>query len=277
MLCAEALAQLARPIDDFAARYFRWCQQEIAREVAGNFPTVRRLPWSGALLFLDFAAEFSVAEARNFMSEGIKRFNARGAELAGAAVTDEESAARQKFLAYLHPEVLIEGRAMSSLRVSPRALEIREAERQGKTTTVFKKKILKEELQRALEPVLGEPERRRGGLQYCLPIGPWYLFTSLDTAGRKQLNFGAWISARHKIDFCPTRLQPAVSPLSWLGIHPETGFDLIQEHELQQVAAIVSELCMRVVEQVPVWLEGLSHNIPEDVDDLSHSPLQNIR
>ena len=72
----------------------------------------------------------------------------------------------------------------------------------------------------------------------------------------------------------------AVSPLSWLGIHPETGFDLIQEHELQQVAAIASELCTRVVEQVrqvPVLLEGLSHNIPEDVDDLSHSPLQNIR
>jgi hypothetical protein len=277
MLCAEALAQLARPIDDFAARYFRWCQQEIAREAAGNFPTVRRMPWSGALLFLDFAAEFSVTEARNFMSEGSKRFNARGAELAGAPISEEESAARQKFLAYLHPEVTIEGRAMSSLRVSPRALAIREAERQGQTTTVFKKKILKEELQRALKPILGEPEDSRGGLQYCLPIGQWYLFTSLDMAGRKQLNFGQWISARRKIDFCPTRLQPAISPLSWMGIHPETGFDLIQEQELRTVAATVSELSARVVQQIPVWLEGLSHNVPEDVDDSSHSPLQRTR
>jgi len=277
MLCAEALAQLARPIDDFAARYFRWCQQEIAREAAGNFPTVRQMPWSGALLFLDFAAEFSVTEARNFMSEGSKRFNVRGAELAGAAISEEESAARQKFLAYLHPEVTIEGRAMSSLRVSPRALAVREAERQGQTTTVFKKKILKEELQRVLKPILGEPEDSRGGLQYCLPIGPWYLFTSLDMAGRKQLNFGQWISARRKIDFCPTRLQPAISPLSWMGIHPETGFDLIQEQELRTVAATVSELSARVVQQIPVWLEGLSHNVPEDVDDSSHSPLHRTR
>jgi hypothetical protein len=277
MLCAEALAQLARPIDDFAARYFRWCQQEIAREAAANFPTVRRMPWSGALLFLDFAAEFPVTEARNFMSEGSKRFNARGAELAGAAISEEESAARQKFLAYLHPEVTIEGRAMSSLRVSPRALAIREAERQGQTTTVFKKKILKEELQRALQPILGEPEDRRGGLQYCLPIGRWYLFTSLDMAGRKQLNFGQWISARRKIDFCPTRLQPAISPLSWMGIHPETGFDLIEELELRTVAATVSELSARVVQQIPLWLEGLSHNVPEDVDDSSHSPLHRRR
>jgi hypothetical protein len=264
MLCAEALAQLARPIDDFAARYFRWCQQEIAREVAANFPTVRRMPWSGALLFLDFAAECSASEIRDFMSEGIKRFNARGAELAGAAISKGESAAREKFLAYLHPETIIEGRTMSSLRVSPRALAIREAERQRQTTTVFKKKILKEELQRALQPILGEPEDSRGGLQYCLPI---------DMAGRKQLNFGQWISARRKIDFCPTRLQPAISPLSWLGVHPDTGFDLIQEHEVKEVAATVAALCSQVLQQIPMLLSGLSHQISEDVDDSSHSPL----
>jgi hypothetical protein len=273
MLCAEALAQLARPIDDFAARYFRWCQQEITREVAANFPTVRRMPWSGALLFLDFAAECSASEIRDFLSEGIKRFNARGAELAGAAVSEEESAAREKFLAYLHPETIIEGRTMSSLRVSPRALAIREAERQRQTTTVFKKKILKEELQRALQPILGEPEDSRGGLQYCLPIGRWYLFTSLDMAGRKQLNFGQWISARRKVDFCPTRLHPAISPLSWLGVHPDTGFDLIQEHEGKEVAATVAALCSQVLQQIPVLLSGLSHQISEDVDDSSHSPL----
>jgi hypothetical protein len=68
-------------------------------------------------------------------------------------------------------------------------------------------------------------------------------------------------------------LQPAISPLSWLGVHPDTGFDLIQEHEVQEVAATVAALCSQALQQIPMLLSGLSHQISEDVDDSSHSPL----
>jgi hypothetical protein len=277
MLCADAVAQLSTTLDEFATRFHHWCRQEIVREIDRDFPVVRSLPCSAAFLFLDFAAESSYQEIRDLMTGGIKRFNPRGATLAEDPVTEDESSVRRKFLAYSHPEVVLAGQAMTSLRVSPRALAIRETERLGQSTTKFAKKILKKELQEALRPALGEPDRSRGGLQYCKSVGSWYLFTSLDLSGQMQLNLGQWIAARRRIDFCPTRLLPAITPLSWLGVHPDTGFDLIREHEVQGVATTVSALCSHVSQHVPALLSGLSHQIPEDVDDSAYSPLAQMR
>jgi hypothetical protein len=261
-------------VDEFALRYYRWSLSDSERELEEDFPLVRRIKSSIALLFLDFAESSKRQNTRKLMTGNIKRFNPRGAELAGDSVNDEEGAVRQEFLDYLTPEVVLQGQRLTSKRVSPRASLIREQEFAGRSR--IERKTLKQALVRSLEPLLAKPERApAAGLHYWLPVDGWHLATSLDLSGRKQLYYGHWISARRRIDSCSTNLQPAISLLSWCGIHPNTSFDLIQEHEIDEVATSIREMCEHFLQHTTELLSGLSHSIPEILEDATAAEFEN--
>jgi hypothetical protein len=137
MKCSDALAALQSAQDEFALRYYRWSLRQSERELTENFPLVRQAADSVGFRFLDFAEGLPKSEVRSFMVFGIKRFNPCGAELAGEPVSKEEENAHQKYLAYLTPEVALFGKQLSSMRVSPRTLEIRNRELLGKPLYVW--------------------------------------------------------------------------------------------------------------------------------------------
>jgi hypothetical protein len=268
MKCAEALQSLRAVQDEFALRYYRWSQMESEREIAEGFPLTRKVKSSSASLFIDFAEESPREVVRKLMTGNLKRFNSRGAEIAVDVLSSEEEAARQLFLEYLTPEVTLNGQKMTSRRVSPRASQVRERESQGQTSGRLDKKRLKQALMEALEPVLAKPERApAGGLHYCLPIDRWYLITSLDLSGKKQLYYGHWISARRRIDSCPANLYSEISPLSWSGIERNTSFNLIEAQDVDNVASFVSEMCKHFIHTARKLLSRLDHSVPEILSD----------
>lgn len=275
MKCAQALSKLAPLQDEFAVRYYRWCLQESLREMEGDFPSIRSIPSHVAFLFLDFVETQSREEIRSLMIGGIKRFNPRAAELTDSFITAEEEALHQRFVAFFRDEVTLHGQRLSSVRIPTRESQLRDRELTGQTTTKIKSKELKHALQKTLDGVLGKPERApSSGLQFSKTFGSWHLTTSLDLAGHAQLNYSHWVGARHRIDLCPTHLNPGICPMNWYGIHPGTSFDLIEASEVQRTAETVGKFCARVLDLAPELLTGLEHDLPEEIEDSPQIPLR---
>jgi len=192
------------------------------------------------------------------MTGGIKRFNPRGAELAGDVISEDERAAHQRFLKFMTPEIERQGQRLSSLRVSSRESEIRERELRGETTLRLKKRRFVRLIEAALDQPFGTPDKAlSSGLHYCLPLGPWFAMTDIDLSGRAQLSYSHQISARPTIDLRPDHLMAGISLLAWCGIHQATRFDLIEESQMAEAAQAIGAICAHFLAHLPSLLDGL--------------------
>ena len=275
MRCSEAQILLAPLQDEFARRYYHWCLEQSRRELEADFPSIRAIKSHVAFLFLDFAETCSQQELRTLMVDGIKGFHPRATELTNDLITPDEETMRRRFVAFFQDEVILHGQRLSRMRTPTRKAEIWERELVGKTSTLIKSKQLKRALLETFEPILGKPERTDSlGLHFSKLFGSWHVTTVLDLAGPAQLNYGQRISARRRIDLCPTDLDPSICPMSWCGIHRGTAFDLIQTSEVQEIAATVARFSSHVVEVIPALLSGLEHKLPENIEDVPQIPLR---
>jgi hypothetical protein len=133
MKCQDAIDSLRAAQDEFALRYYRWCLRESARELAAGFPRVRQFPSSQSLAFLDFVDTLTADEACAVMAGNLKFHHAASADLAGDVATTEELAMRQRWLAFLRPEIVRQGERCTTLYVSPREQSIMQRDLDGGT------------------------------------------------------------------------------------------------------------------------------------------------
>jgi hypothetical protein len=274
MKCARAVALMEPLRNEFASRYYDWCLEESAREQRAGFPGIRAIPSYLSLLFLEFAARCEEREIRDLMVGGIKTWLPRAVAAGRLSLSAAEDAAQGRFKDYSTEQVGDGEQPVQVMRVSRRECEIREQERLGRTTTLITAKQWRGVLCEQLNPLLGKPERTRSGIEYVTKIGPWFAHTSLDWAGRPQLNYAHWITARRQVDSCPTQLVNSVGPMSWCGIHRDTTFDLVQLRELEMTAQALAGFCRIVLDALPRLLAGLEHCLPEAMEDGLQIPLR---
>jgi hypothetical protein len=265
MKCEEALARLQSSQDEFALRYYRWSLLDSKRELDEGFPLVRLIRSSVASLFLEYAENLPEKEVRDLMAGGIKHLNPRGAELAGDSISEDERLARQRFLQYCTPEVMLGGRALTSVRISAAATALREKEFRGEISLQLDKKEFRKTLERVIDSQVGLPKKKGGALRYWSKCSGWFVMTDIDLSGRRQLTYTQQVHSRPVLDRCPTRLWDA-SLLSWCGIHPTTRFNLIAAHEMTQAADAVQRICTHFLRNLPALLEGLRNETPASLD-----------
>jgi hypothetical protein len=272
MKCQDAIDSLRAAQDEFALRYYRWCLRESARELAAGFPRVRQFPSSQSLAFLDFVDTLTADEARAAMAGNLKFHHAASADLAGDVATTEELATRQRWLAFLRPEIVRQGERCTTLYVSPREQSIMQRDLDGRTRLWEKtdRKTFIAVLREELDPVLGPPERSHAtALEYCVPVGRWYLHAQVDLGGRSQLACSQHVEARRARDLCRCVLSGGhgINLLGWCGVHPSTHTNLIAASQLEVIATLVREVFAFVLQEAPAWLSGLDHAVPETIDD----------
>lgn len=268
MRCAEAVSILRPLQDEFALRYYDWSLDQSRKELEQDFPNLRRVRSSLVFLFLEFIEDRTRSDVHDLMTGGIKRFQPRAAELRGQRVTQREAGLHQQFVDYFSEEIILQGTPMTAFRVPRTERRLRDEELAGRVKFHQNKKQLREALKRKFYAAGIEPQSEFGaGLNFCEPIGDWYLITSLDVSGQSQLECSQRVAPRRTIDTCFTDLLAGANLLSWCGIHPNTRYDLIQTGELDVVVESVLAACQMFRQFVPEALTGLHHEIPEQLED----------
>jgi len=268
MRCAEA-SLILRPLqDEFALRYYEWSLEQAEKELEEDFLHVRGVKSSLVFLFLEFVENHSRTEVRDLMTGGIKRFQQRAAELRGEHLTEKEQTIHRQFVDFFSEEVVIQGKPMTSFRVSRRERQLREQELAGTLKFHQNKKSLREELKRKFQSAGFNAESEfTSGLNYGEQLGDWYLMATLDVSGKSQLDYNHRVAARRTIDTCFTDLLAGANLLSWCGIHPNTRYDLLLEDELDSVTESILAVYRHFQHSMPELLAGLHHLIPETLED----------
>jgi hypothetical protein len=108
------------------------------------------------------------------------------------------------------------------------------------------------------------------GLMFVHKIDGWYLKTGIDVTSVYQLRYSQTITARKGEslkDYCPVQLKEAgISFLGWLGIEPNTTFNLLLKSEMHEAAVLIAERVRYFASMAPALLAGLIHNVPEKLD-----------
>lgn len=268
MRCAEANLILRPAQDEFAVRYYEWSLAQAEKELEQDFPHVRCVKSSLVFLFLEFIEDRSRTEVRNLMTGGIKRFQPRAAKLRGERLTEKEQIIHRQFVDFFSEEIIVQGKPMTSFRVSRRERLLRDQEFAGTLKFHQNKKSLRDELKRKFQSAGFKAESEfSAGLNYCEQLGDWYLMTALDVSGKSQLDWSHRVAARRSIDTCFTDLLAGASLLSWCGIHPNTRYDLLREDELDNVVESILVIYKLFQQSMPELLAELHHLIPERLED----------
>jgi len=254
--------------DEFALRYYEWSFAQAEEELEQDFPHVRRVKSSLVFLFLEFVEGHPRAEISDLITGGIKRLQPRPTELRGERLTEKEQKIHQQFVEFFSDQITIQGKPMTSFRVSRQERQLHEQQLAGTLKFNQNKKQLRNELKRHFQSAGLTPKSQfTAGLNYCEQLGDWHLITTLDVSGNSQLACSHRVAARQTVDTCLTDLLSGANLLSWCGIHPNTHYDLIREDELEEAAQSVL-MAYKVFRQgVSELLAGLHHVIPERLED----------
>jgi hypothetical protein len=272
--CDDARRSLETTRQQFALTYFRWCLAECNREVDSGFVRIRRFPSSTSLRFLDFVEslprERAREQARDLMIANVKFHDATVAGFSDAGMTGAEKELRQRFLDMRSPPRVLHGQVVEPAYVSPREQDLMQRDLDGATRLwepVDRKSFIAV-LRKHLDTLFGPPVRRSAStLEYRVPVGRWYLRSHVDLGGRFQLACSQGIEARGKQDLCICALSNDINLLRWCGVHPAMRANLIEASRLDEVAALLRETFFYVLQEAPAWLEGLDHDIPEEIED----------
>ena len=268
MRCAEATRFLSPLQDEFAIRYYRWSTEQCKKELASDFAKVRQVKSSLVLLFMEFVGLHTATEIEKLLTGNVKRFARQAPALIGEPISPEEEAMHVQFVNYFSEDIVIHGERFSAFRVSGEEKKLRNMVAEGRISFVTNAKQLRRALELHFEQFrLTSVHQGRSGVMYRERLGDWYLFSSFAVSGRSQVEFDCWLDARPRIDRCFTKLKANINPLNWCGVHPNTRFDLIATTEVAGVAQFLAETyqCMR--DFVRSLIQGLSHQIPEHLED----------
>jgi hypothetical protein len=256
MDCVEANNLIEPQRREFAIRFYRWAEQDLKLEVDGGFGRVRSVKSSWAFHYVDFLSSLPRNEqlqaALAILRASIVHKMAR--EQLGLTLTPIEKQHVQDFQRRLHP-IAWRSESEEKLLSSTRAEEF---------------KLDKDELEELLFDKIGKAldvKPINSSLLFLQQIKGWYLETGADIRSVYQLRYGQYIIARKANDLCPVHLKEGgITILGWLGIHPDTAFNLLRKSELQEATTFVAEAIRYFASVAPTLLEGLEHKVPEQLD-----------
>ncbi|MFM7888164.1 MAG: hypothetical protein ACKPCM_16060 [Pseudanabaena sp.] len=226
-------------INEFDIRFYHWSLLEVQREVRENFPSLRMLLNPETQNIIKIFDSLS-SEQKLELAIALVRFSERRTlSLIGDNLTDRELEIRQWFYneANSHNQII-------------KQLEYRNSIQQ-----VVDSKKLKTLVGKELEPILGNPFSKQGGLGYQTIINCWSVKTWIEIG---KGTFRYFHTIFHQ-DEKSIRLSPGVgvSIGVWFGLGSiNTPWICTTEEEAEQSAQSRRILCAHFLNAVPDLLQG---------------------
>jgi hypothetical protein len=227
-------------INEFDIRFYHWSLLEVQREVREDFPSLRMLLNPETQNIIKIFDSLS-SEQKLELAIALVRFSERRTlSLLGENLTDRDQELDHWFYneANSHSQII-------------KQLEYRNSIQQ-----VVDSKRLKSLVSKELEPILGKPFSRRGGLGYQTIINCWSVKTWIEIG---KGTFRYFHTIFHQ-DEKSIRLGPGVgvSIGVWFGLGSiNTPWICTTEEEAEQSAKSLSILCDHFLNALPDLLEGL--------------------
>jgi hypothetical protein len=253
---------------EFAVRYYRWALQESRREVAHEFPLLRKMGNHDADRFLSLMNSMPKEQRFSLAAALVKRSHIpKGIQGTGEQLSSDDQKAVEKW-------------RQAFLVATPKERAIAQQKEAGEWIQLKRKKLASL-IERELQPILGEPEvtpwpRSSEGWSYRSEVHGWKIGTNVDLGGKfHQLGYAHHIhgprpaepirSKSHWISQMPYAqmiLEPgcydgAISIFSWLGIGQTQWTDL-SDDDAPVVAASVAELCQHFMMAAHALLADIS-------------------
>ena len=203
---------------DFAVNYYLWALDQWKHEIGRKFPflkAARDAKLEEADTILQILEPLSDDQARQVTSALLKSTQPETARILGEHLLPEDNLLLDQ-LNEKRRDIATKKQFFSALK--------------GKSknpTRARKRKLILDEVKKALEPVLGKLRKDSGSYYIDTPMGDWTLRTSVDVNGQWDLAYS------HDIPLGPEvwrLLTRNVSALSWLGINQTFWADLSTEN-----------------------------------------------
>jgi hypothetical protein len=234
----------------FAVWFYRWALQDFAREAAQGLPMISSIKGETAQRFIEIWESLS-AEEREILSVAlVKRVHPEACALTGEFITSPEQCIIERYLSLASHQSEL-GSEILGVRLSG----------QGPVKTLSRSKCAAG-IKRELKTVLGNAHSWKGApndFNYHTRIGPWLISTHV--RGRQPPSyFHRIIAAGH------VYLHEGVTNvLSWLGIGGLVWDLILDDDDAAGAAISMAVLCAHFINGAPKLLEGLSHDVPEEV------------
>jgi hypothetical protein len=260
MTCTEARERIAPLEAEFAVRFYRWAEEDLQREIETDFARVRKIKSSRAFHYIEFLNALPKRErseaALALLHDSITHKLAR--ETLGLTLTPAEKEYKSRWQSRFFPVATWS------------TMEKRIRSRDSDKLTLDKQKfedVLNAEICKSLKSQPSTPT----SCIFQQKIGNWYLRTGFDVRSIFQFRYSHYITARDRInarDFCPLHLKAVGLTIGgWLGIDPTTSFNLMRKSEMRTTAIFLADVMRYFVSHVPKLLEGLTHDIPQEIED----------
>jgi hypothetical protein len=229
----------------FEERYYEWALADAAREVEQDFPFIRRVRDDNAYKFLELIQPMTKAEKSHFITALSRRF--RQSILTGIeCISPEDKKFIRLFNESDYGEILpgIRGRLPITRYLGRKTLITRD---EPLTLARINRKSLSQAAIEHLRSVLGDKGQFSGPLAWhCeTQIGPIRVWTSLDAG--KRLHH---LSYLHHLSDGDKRILNGVSTMKWLGISPQTDWQLGSDSEIDETAEALGIFCKHFVDAV---------------------------
>jgi hypothetical protein len=243
-----------RAQDKFALNFYRWAQAEFAREIAEEFPVIRRIQHPMPLEFLTKMQTLAQSARQLLASALLKRAHSRAVQLSGEVISAEEA---QLLESWYRPVVISTGIG-------------RGTERKASLNRQSFRKLLRHELDTI--PGRRTPILEPGELRYCCSVGIVDVETSIMTGSK-----GYDLCYVHNVLIGQqVYLAQFTSVLCWLGVFGQTMWSNLSDADAPRAAKMVTELCSRFIAAIPALIDGMTFGLSHEELECLWSELASV-
>lgn len=234
---------------EFYRRYYFWCLEEWKYELKENLLRLKETEIWFSKEVVSILNEIPSDEVWNLCKALVKRFFADKLVFWKESFTEQD----QKYV-QIYFDMLDKKKGGNIANYSSKEEFL--GDLKGRILQKTPRKVVRKKVVESLYTVLGDISEKHGTVEwvYETEIGPWKLYTWIDTGGRsRQLGYN------HSIMHTVTdRLIENTSFLSWLGIcGGETMWNNITNDNIDQVVSSLTNLVAHFVNAAPKLLEGI--------------------
>jgi len=220
----------------FSERFYEWSLKDFEREVLESFPLLKTITDGAVETVLNMMSEKSEEERLFFARTLVRRFSVQifgHLRLPIDPLDRKEKILADEYLARSQKEWKFE---VSKVRKS----KIRKTIHQD-LNEFFKEKA---------DAIPGGSDR------YITPIGPWHLYTDVDTGGRQ--NGFCYSQSLLYLEDRNQNLFSHTSITSWMGITSTTRWRVLTEEEIQPAVESLKKVCAHFMNALPGLIKDLS-------------------
>lgn len=241
----EHIMELTEAKFKFEERCYLWAKDLLVGELSEGFPLLRDVKGTLAQHYVRILERLESNEAHR-MAHALLRRGVKPEILDkwGDAFTEEDQTYVDLYL------------QMIEVEDHKAAMERSPFESMQKKK--FNRKVFRNQIKTALEPVLGVDYEDWGGgnWRYCTSVGVWKVMTWIDTGGRyHQLCYDHSVQVSDVVRLCE-----ATSLFRWFGIAGQTDWQDLEDGDVEPVASSLAEIVDLFIKAVPKLLRGLNTN-----------------